>query len=317
MYGKLLVLYLIHPSSIWQADAFFVKAPKAFASKGVSSLRPSTSLSYMDDWYGAYDETRFAERAAYPGPQVFHPSLADVQTSDIERVRDIWDTSSPVVIQGTSLETWSFPNPYVECVQVLMKTDGRPMNADVQLWQGPDNTPQSMSVFVEDGSLRPFCAVIGTPRGTNTLAIRNTASLEFPLTACVIPGNNGDLGHVVRSLSTQGTEREIQGGALYTYPFDPSVASVQVLLKTNGLPLSARIELLQGPNNKKQAMEIYSEDGMERPFFAVIETPGPGNVVRIVNTATAEFPLTASIEPFQVENVGSHVSGGMPYMVEN
>ena len=291
IHGKLLALCaVVH--SIWSATAFFVPA------RNSKKMPSPTSLNYMDEWFDVPAETIFSERTVYPG-QWADPSSA-ITTDTTGRVRDIWETSSSVLIQGTSLETWSFPSPYVECVQVLMKTDGRPMNANVQVWQGPDNAPQSMSVFVEDG--RPFCAVVGTPRGMNTIAVRNTASLEFPLSACVVPGDNGPdgFGGAVRNLSYQTSSgaRVIQGGAVYTTPFEASVESVQILLKTNGLPLNARIELLQGPNSKKQAMEIYTEDGLDRPFFAVIETPGSGNVVRIVNTGAMEFPLTASVEPF-------------------
>mmetsp|Transcript_5269 Transcript_5269/g.10836 ORF Transcript_5269/g.10836 Transcript_5269/m.10836 type:complete len:319 (+) Transcript_5269:102-1058(+) len=202
--------------------------------------------------------------------------------------------SKIVVVQGGSLKTWSFKSPAVDRVQVQLKTDGRPLDADIELWQGPDNTPQKMRVYIEDGMKRPFTALMETPRGPNTVAVRNIAQLEFPLTAFVAADNNAE--------PVLGKANLVQGGAIRTFPFDPLVDSVQVQLKTDGRPLNARIELLQGPNNNKEVIEIYTEDGIDRPFYVILETPGSGNVVRVVNTAPVEFPMTASVEPFIVGN---------------
>ena len=199
---------------------------------------------------------------------------------------------SSILVQGGSLRTWSYRSPSVEQVQVVLSTEGRPLDADIELWQGPDNTPCKMRVYVENGQLRPFSAVVETPRGPNTIAIRNIGQIEFPLAANVVAENVD-----VPSAECLDTRMTIQGGALRTYPFDPSVDSVQVLLKTDGRPLNARIELLQGPNNNKQVIELYTEDGLDRPFFCILETPGSGNVVRVVNTAPVEFPMTASVVP--------------------
>jgi hypothetical protein len=246
--------------------------------------------------------------------------LSDVEAREA-RLNDkitkkIWEKSTPELVQGGSLKTWSYANANIDRVQVVLKTEGRPLDADVELWQGPDNNPHRMRVYIEDGSIRPFNAVIETPRGPNTVAIRNIGQLEFPLSAFVVGDvvDNDTLPPLAEatdsaSKNTPKTIQEapmtIQGGALKTYPFDPSVESVQVLLKTDGRPLNARIELLQGPNNIKQVVELYTEDGMDRPFFIVIESPGSGNVVRIVNTATVEFPLTAWVEPYVIGQKGS------------
>ena len=210
-------------------------------------------------------------------------------------------------MQGGSLRTWSYRSPAVEQVQVVLSTEGRPFDADIELWHGPDNTPCKMRVYVENGQLRPFSAVIETPRGPNTVAIRNIGAIEFPIAASVVAD---DVDYPSNEcLNSQTT---VQGGALRTYPFDPTVESVEILLRTDGRPLNARIELLQGPNNNKQVVELYTEDGCDRPFYCTLETPGSGNVVRIVNTAPVEFPMTAAVVPkaFDMVARGGVVIGG-------
>ena len=78
-----------------------------------------------------------------------------------------------ILIQGGSLRTWSYQSPLVEQVQVVLSTEGRPLDSDIELWHGPDNTPVKMRVYVENGQLHPFSTVIETPRGPNTVSIRN------------------------------------------------------------------------------------------------------------------------------------------------
>jgi len=202
------------------------------------------------------------------------------------------DGKKIVPVQGGSLRTWSYRSPEVDRVQVVLNSQGRPMDADIELWHGPDNTPCKLRVYSENGLTRPFSTVLETPRGPNTVSIRNIGQIEFPLKASVF---NMNIDEPNRDCLNSGAT--IQGGALRTYPFDPRVNSVQILLRTDGRPLNSRIELLQGPNNNKQVIELYAEDGCDRPFFSVIETPGSGNVIRIVNTAPVEFPLFASVVP--------------------
>jgi hypothetical protein len=166
------------------------------------------------------------------------------------------------------------------------------------VWQGPDNDPQKIGIYSEDGIVRPFCCIAETPHGQNAVAVYNTGSLEFPLLASV---DAIDASVPLDTNLQDKVGRTIQGGALHTYPFLPNVQSVAVFLKTNGRPLEARIELLQGPNNNKQVMEIESENGKERPFYVVIASPGVGNVIRVLNTAPMEYPLTAIVEPYEID----------------
>ena len=184
-----------------------------------------------------------------------------------------------------------------------MRTDGRPLSANVELWRGPDNSPQIMAVYIEDGCVRPFNAIIETPGSQNVISVRNTNSLEFPLNA-ILEAELDDIDIGLEE-ATKRLEyspippRLVQGGSVYTKGFDYTVASVQIQLKTDGRPLCARIELLQGPNNSKQVMDVYTENGLDYPFFMVVETPGSENVFRVVNTATVEYPLTASLQAYE------------------
>ena len=114
-----------------------------------------------------------------------------------------------VLIQGGSLRTWSYRSPGIEQVQVILSTEGRPLDADVEVWHGPDNTPCKMRVYVENGQLRPFSAVIETPRGPNTVAVRNIGQVEFPIAANCITEWEGIDKPTVECLEASATSRAV------------------------------------------------------------------------------------------------------------
>ena len=236
-------------------------------------------------------------------------------------------------VQGGSLRTFSQHYPTPEHNLVTIGTDGRPLDASIETWAGPGNTPRRMRVYSEDGYLRPFHSA-EPPRGQpNTMAVRNTGPLEFPIHAHIaadptwaaaeaeiittrphhaplsaeVPGGaiateplHGT--HRERMLAASGRARfdsgmNIQGGATKSFPVEASVGSVLVFLQTQGRNLDATIEVLQGPDCVRQVIELNEDYGYDRPFSCVIETPGYGSVVRILNTAPMTFPFSASVVP--------------------
>jgi len=245
----------------------------------------------------------------------------DNEVKEEPEQESVWLRQKPIDVQGGSLRTWSFAHQYkIDMIQVHMKTDGRPLNANVELWQGPDNVPQKVAVYIEDGRERPFRCFFATPHGQNSISIRNTNTLEYPLHAVLegvkVGTEDPETKEKMKRIQT-GKSRICQGGAVITERFEPDVQSVQIFLQSEGRPLQCRIELIQGPNNVKQVMEVYTEEGSIRPFYAIVETPGSSNcVIRIVNSSTMEFPFTATVEPWDIEqfdpnsNSPFEISGG-------
>lgn len=197
------------------------------------------------------------------------------------------------IVQGDSLCTWSYNSQHIKQVCLDVTSEGRPLDADIEVWDGPDNTSCKMRVCNDNGLEQPFIAILATPSACKTIAVRNRAQMEFPFVVDV-SSNKYD----VYSIGYNVTSHAIQGGALRTFHIDPLVCTVQVLLTTKGRPLNARIELFQGPNNRKQFIEIYTDDGARRPFFCILNVPNSGGVVRIVNIAPMEFPLASCVAPY-------------------
>ena len=122
--------------------------------------------------------------------------------------------------------------------------------------------------YSDDGELRPFSAVLAIPRAPSTVAVRNKGQVEFPITASV------DQFYVERPSSDhQNFIQNIEGGALRTYPMSPDVEAVEVVIETDGRPLNARIEILQGPNTDKQARPANHVEEMVPHTMALLLGP--------------------------------------------
>ena len=210
-------------------------------------------------------------------------------------------------------------------MHVELGSDGRPVDAEFELWQGPGNTPVKSRVYGDDGYARPVYASVGTGGrawGTNTASIRNRGPLEFPINANMHPGSPYGMSAyqgVVQPTAGRGfpggahqTQR-IQGGSLRTFTIGPSIGSVQVHLRSEGLPITAKIEILQGPNSGRQGIDLYSDDGRHKPVSYLLELPGHGSTISITNEGPMEYPLTAEVVPYgpqRIESAYNDMYGG-------
>merc|ERR1719164_261893 len=86
-------------------------------------------------------------------------------------------------VEGKTRKTWKFNNLAKDRVQVAVTSEGRPVNADIQLWLGPDWTPFSMKAYSEDGKARPIQTLVGTRNKAAMIEVRNVGQYEFPFSA--------------------------------------------------------------------------------------------------------------------------------------
>ena len=75
-------------------------------------------------------------------------------------------------IEGKTRKTWKFNDVSRDRVQLALTSTGRPVNADVQLWLGPDWTPMKLKTYSEDGNLRPVQTLIGTRNKAAMVEVR-------------------------------------------------------------------------------------------------------------------------------------------------
>ena len=197
-----------------------------------------------------------------------------------------------ILLEGREEHTWSYDSPPVDQVQVVIGTEDGTYEADVELFSENGGIPCKMTVWAAEGPVRPFSAVLETPRGLSTLAVRNLGDFQDTVAASVVV-NEVDMP----SPDCLDCSVMIEGMDVRSIPCDLAVDSVQVALRTDGRPLDAKIEVVQGRGEVVQVIDLYTEEAFVRPFFCLVETPGPRTEIRIINNSPIEFPLTAGVAP--------------------
>lgn len=201
-------------------------------------------------------------------------------------------------VQGHSRKTFSTSQH--DSSNVYLGSDGRPVHANVEVWQGPNHRPAAMRLYSEDGHMRPWNAgFANTNRGgySSALTVENEGSVAFPLNADVRGySNNGYCGRSQYVGTSRRRVATVDGGGLRTFNLSGYEGRVAVELFSDGMPIYADVEVWQGPGNIKQMGEVYTDNGRDRPWSAVIDTYR-GCTVAIRNVGPLEFPLKASVEP--------------------
>jgi len=207
---------------------------------------------------------------------------------------------------GTTLRTWKMPQG-CDRVQMYLTTNGRPMKATVQLWLGPVRNTHTLEMEMHDGALTPYRATLkfkaNDSSGPQTLTMRTGASPEIPLLAAVsVPSKERAaelLDNTVKVWDScppeskqiiQGGSTSGGGGAIRSWEIPANVESCQILAwsrDTSKFSLKAKVEVLQGPNTKRQEFLLQCGGGSQ-PYHAVVSTPGDGWRIRIQNKKFVE-----------------------------
>ena len=218
-------------------------------------------------------------------------AAAMAPTSSAWSIKDVSPDGKLVQrVEGKTRKTWSFNDLSKDRVQVALTSTGRPINADIQLWLGPNWTPFTLQAYSEDGSLRPVQTLIGTRNKAAMIEVRNVGEYEFPFSAASNYAQ-GAMETLPADLpASLGPGERVDGGALRSYPLDPSTELLEVVLNTDGRQLNAKIELISGPNNPKQTYECFTNNGLLNSLVVGFACPDQATTVRVVNLAPVEFP---------------------------
>ena len=284
----------------------------------LAALQGATAFSFTVD--GAPPLNLKACGARTAREPVAMEAAASTPTSRAWRMHDIGPGNSLVQrIEGqtrTMRKTWKLNDIGRGCVQVAIESEGHPVHADLQLWMGLDWTPFSLKTYSEDGKRRPIKTLVGTcniiannqeaamVEVASNKAVRYKDEMEFsiksPSKIAMVPAEI--------PARTQGTM--IAGSALHSFTIEESAKQVEIVLRTDGRQLNAKVELLEldapNKNNPKQVYEVFTDNGDLNRLAVYFHIPEAFSTIRVVNLATVEFPCFATVNQTECQHQRQH-----------
>lgn len=210
--------------------------------------------------------------------------------------------SMDYVEAGNTVRTYPMPSWATRC-QMRFETNGRPLKGEANLWVGPLRKVHTLKFDTESGVEFPIETLLKFKKLAPVLKISTADNQNYPMKVGVFvppPERAAELeAYTEKTFFTcsdeekqviQGSNTDGKFGARVNWVIPANVESVQLLgwSKDTGLKsFKVDIELLQGPNNIKQKYFLQCGGGSQ-PFHAVLQTPGPGWVVRIKNKKFVE-----------------------------
>lgn len=280
IHGSILTLGVLQALS-WGANAFTFQAPKAAPSVVLKSSSPGDMSIVPDESKG-----NGPGQSAGDEPFAMYPISPTYETLQ----------------GGGTVRTYQMP-PWATKAQMAFKTNGRPLRATAQLWIGPLRTTHTMTINSMDGTVSPYVSTITFKKLAPAIRVITSDSLELPVEAAVWVPSEERAQAIQANIenlwdSATGDQKQlIQGadvtggnGAVRSWEIPADVSSVQLVgwsRDTSKFSFKCKVEVLQGPNNKKQDIFLQC-GGSSQPFHSVLQTPGPGWIVRVFNKKFVE-----------------------------
>lgn len=94
--------------------------------------------------------------------------------------------TKPRTIDGGALRTFGFDQS-VDQVYLEISSDGLPVNARIELWQGPSNTKAIGKIYTDHGLRRPWSALIPLPGYGSSICVINEGPMTYPIKVSMDP----------------------------------------------------------------------------------------------------------------------------------